>query len=160
MIKQESISYQIAPIGYDEFLAFMRQQADDTFPSLKDEERLISFTTKLHENAEFCLCRDEGDLVGMIAFYANGKRANFAYMPHVYVSPSYRVKGLFSKMLSIVEDYVRTKGFTEIRLEVDNNNYSAKSAYLRNGFVQGKVASPNSVYLVKFVKCKRNDEVR
>ena len=85
----------------------------------------------------------------MIAFYANGKGADYAYIPHVYVSPDYRGKGLFSKMFRIVEDYVRTRGFTEIRLEVDNNNCSAKSAYLRNGFVQVKAASPSSAYLVK-----------
>lgn len=149
MFKQESISCQIAPIGYDELLAFMRQQAEDTFPSLKDEERLLTFTHKIHSFADLCLCRDNDKLVGIIAFYANGKGADFAYIPHVYISPNYRGKGLFSMMFSIVEDYVRTKGFTEIRLEVDNNNYGAKSAYLRNGFVQGNIASPCSVYMVK-----------
>lgn len=145
------ITCQIETIAFEELLNYMRFQANEAFPSLKDETKLLAFATKLHENAEFCLCRDEEDLVGMIAFYANGKGANFAYMPHVYVSPSYRVKGLFSKMLSIVEDYMRTKGFTEIRLEVDNNNGRAKSAYLRNGFVQGNIASPNSIYMTKII---------
>ena len=149
MNKQGSISCQIESIDYDELLAFMRQQADDTFPSLQDEEHLLNFTHKIHSFADFCLCRNNGMLVGIIAFYANGNGADFAYISHVYVSPDYRGKGVFSKMFSVVEDYVRTKGFSEIRLEVDNNNNSAQSAYIRNGFVQGKIASPCSVYMVK-----------
>lgn len=41
-------------------------------------------------------------MVCMIASYANGQGADFAYIPHVYMSPMYRRKGIFSNMLEIV----------------------------------------------------------
>lgn len=143
------ITCQIESIAFIELLNYMRFQANEAFPSLKDEERLLSFATKLHENAEFCLCRDDGELVGMIAYYANGQGADFAYIPHVYVSPNYRKVGLFSRMMNTIEKYVQEKGFSEIRLEVENDNWSARSAYLNNGFILKKIAGPKSIYMVK-----------
>lgn len=128
------IAYQIGRLSYDELVAYMRRQADDTFPSLKDEERLLAFATKLHAHAEFCLCRDDRELVGLIAFYANGQGADFAYISLVYVSPDYRKKGLFSRMLSIVEEHVREKSFSEIRVEVLKSNDNAIKCYLNDGF--------------------------
>lgn len=127
----------------------MRFQAKEAFPLLKDEKRLLSFATKIHNDAEFCFCRDDGKLIGMIAYYANGKGVDFAYIPHVYVSPRYRKLGLFSRMLKTIEKYVQEKGFSEIRLEVENDNWSAQSAYVKNGFLQKKIASPRSIYMVK-----------
>lgn len=125
---------QIEASSYDELVTYMRYQADDTFSSLKDEERLLAFATKLNTCAEICFCRDNGHLVGMIAFYANGQGADFAYIPLVYVSPDYRKKGLFSRMLSIVEKHVKERGFSEIRVEVLKNNDNAIKCYLNDGF--------------------------
>ena len=83
----------------------------------------------------------------MIAFYANGQGADFAYISHVYVSPDYRKQGTFSRMLDAVKAYSISKGFTEIRLEVNNDNKSACSAYSRKGFVQKEAASDHSFYM-------------
>lgn len=146
---QYNITSKIESISLEELLIYMRFQANEAFPSLKDKTKLLAFATKLHENAEFCLCRDEGKLVGMIAYYANGQGVDFAYIPHVYVSPNYRKIGLFSRMLNTIEEYVIKKGFSEIRLEVENDNWGAQSAYLKNGFLQKKIASPKSIYMVK-----------
>lgn len=126
--------FQIEQLDFDELCAFMRFQAEDAFPSLKDEGRLLSFATKLHAHAEFCVCRDDRELVGLIAFYANGQGADFAYIPLVYVSPDYRKKGLFSRMLSIVEKHVKERSFSEIRVEVLKNNDNAIKCYLNDGF--------------------------
>ena len=129
-----SITSKIEAIAYDELLAYLRYQANDFFPSLKDEEWLFAFSTKLYNLAEFCFCRDNGRLVGMMAFYANGQGADFAYITHVYVSPMFRRKGIFSKMLEIVVRHIKEKGFHEIRLEVDKQNKRAQLCYQCNGF--------------------------
>lgn len=144
-----NITCNIESISFDELIDYMRLQAEESFPSLKNEEKLKGFAAKLHSHAEFCLCRDKDKLAGMIAFYANGQGADFAYVPHVYVSPSYRRQGLFSLMLNTTIDYVRTKGFSEIRLEVENNNIPAKESYLRLGFSMEESASQHSTYMVK-----------
>lgn len=146
------ITCHIEPISYNELLTYMRQQAEDAFPSLKDEERLQAFAAKLHQNAEFCLCRDNGELVGMIAFYANGQGADFAYIPHVFVSLDYRKTGLFSRMLKVIEEYVQERGFSEIKLEVADDNTTAQSAYQKQGFLREGAASTQSSYMKKIIK--------
>ena len=137
----------IEQIRYDELYAYMSYQAIEAFENLRDEQTLRSFSTKLFEHAEFCLCRDDGELVGMLAFYANGKGADFAYLTHGYVSPGYRKVGLFTRMVHTIADYVKPKGFTLIRLEVRDDNPGASSAYLRIGFVFDGVASDHSRYM-------------
>lgn len=133
--------------------AFLRKQADDAFPDLKDEGRLDMLAEKWAANAECCTCRDDdNELIGMIAFYANNPQSGFSYIPHVYVSSSHRKMGVFSRMLGKVDEYVRKKGITELRLEVGNNNRGAYLAYLRNGFVLKEIASPRSIYMTKMLK--------
>ena len=143
---------QIECIIYDELLDYMRQQANDTFPQLNDEEVLQNFASKLYTHAEFCICRNNGMPVGMIAFYANGKGAEFAYIPHVYVSPEHRKHGLFKHMLNSVILYVRDRGFTELRLEVEKENKLAQNAYMRNGFqyLSDNISS-KSIYMNKHI---------
>lgn len=145
------ITCQIETIAFEELLNYMRFQANEAFPSLKDKTKLHAFATKLYENAEFCLCRDEGDLVGMIAFYANRKGADFAYIPHVYVSPKYRKKRFFATMLNKVEYSIRKKGFFEIKLEVEKDNVLAQSVYSKNGFVRERIATEDSELMKKIL---------
>lgn len=140
--------FQIERLEFEELSSFLRLQAADCFPDLKDEERLKMLAEKWSENAECSTCRDDGgNLIGMVAFYANGQSADFAYIPHVYVSSGYRNIGVFSRMLNFVVGYVKKKGLSEIRLEVRIDNNIAQSAYKKNGFVQCGSVSPNSIYL-------------
>lgn len=142
----------IEQLQFDELRDFLREQADDAFPDLKDQQRLNSLAEKWLTNAAFCTCRDkEGRLVGMIAFYANGKGADYAYITHVYVSPELRGKGVFKQMLQMIENDVWAKGFQEIRLEVHNDNYIAFKSYERTGFVRSGVANSDSVFLKKTI---------
>lgn len=136
---------------YTEFLNYMRYQIDDAFPHLRGEERTISFTDKLYAHANFCFCRNNGHLVGMIAYYANGEGADFAYLAQVYVSPDYRRIGLCSRMLDFVTQDVRSKGFQEIRLEVYKNDAKSQHCYMRNGFLAMDIAKPDTIYMYKTI---------
>jgi ribosomal protein S18 acetylase RimI-like enzyme len=142
----------IEHLELDELRSFLREQADDAFPDLKDEQRLNMLAEKWSKNAGFCTCRNvEGGLVGMIAFYANGEGADFVYIPHIYVSPNFRGEGVFKQMLRVVENGVRTRGFKEIRLEVHTDNYVALKSYERTGFIRFDAASNDSVFLKKTI---------
>lgn len=144
------MTFQIERLGLEELSAFLRMQAEDSFPDLKDEIRLKMLAEKWSKKAECSTCRDDdGQLVGMIAFYANVQGAEFAYIPHVYVAPDYRHRGLFAKMLRMMEVYVKENGFSKIKLEVKNDNEIAKNSYLRQGFVEDTTASDITVYMVK-----------
>ena len=145
--------FKIERLPLEELRAFLRKQADDAFPDLKDEGRLNILAKKWAANAECCTCRnDDNELIGMIAFYANNPQSGFAYIPHVYVSSDYRKMGVFSRMLGKVDEYVRGMGFSAIKLEVGNNNRGAYLAYLRNGFVLKEIASPHSIHMTKMLK--------
>ena len=124
----------IEQLQLPELEAFLREQADDAFPSLKDEQHLHSLAEKWHTYAEFCTCRDGDKLVGMIAFYANQPDGGEAYIPHVYISSIQRGRGIFSKMLDSVTASVKHKKYSKMRLEVDKDNTSAQRAYLKVGF--------------------------
>lgn len=125
----------IEPLQLDELRDYLREQADDAFPNLKDELRLNKLSEKWHSYAEFCTCRnDENCLVGMIAFYANQIEGGIAFMPHVYVSIKYRGQGLMTSMLHVIEGYVMNKGFNCIHLEVRKTNERAQRYYLHCGF--------------------------
>lgn len=138
----------IEQLQLDELRAFLREQADDAFPSLKDEARLNMLAEKWHTYAEFCTCRNDDDcLVGMIAFYANQPESGNAYITHVYVNNEYRRKSLFSSMFRFIIDYVKRKGFRSIRLEVQKGNTKAERAYLNNGFRFIGGTNENSTYM-------------
>ena len=148
------MTFQLERLKFDELCAFLRLQAEDTFLDLKNEERLIMLAEKWSSNAEFSTCKnDVGQLIGMIAFYANGQGSDFAYIPHVYVSPMYRRKGIFSNMLEIVVRHIKEKGFDEIRLEVDKQNRGAQQSYQRNGFdiMSSNNSDSHSFYMIKKV---------
>ena len=138
------ISCQIEKPDYKELLNYMRMQIEDAFPLLRGEERIKAFTDKLYAHAEFCFCRENGKLVGMIAYYANGKGADFAYLAQAYVSPDYRKKGLFFRMLNVVEEDARIKGFQQICLEVDYQNEIAQRCYSHHGFRVMQTDNQNS----------------
>ena len=148
------MTFQIERLGFEELNIFLRLQAEDSFPDLRNEERLKMLAEKWSTNAECSTCRnDEGRLIGMIAFYANGQGADFAYIPHVYVSPTYRRKGIFSNMLDIVARHIKENGFHEIRLEVDKQNKEAQQSYQCNGFdiMPSNNSDSHSFYMSKKV---------
>lgn len=138
----------IEQLEIDELRSFLREQADDAFPDLKDEQRLNMLAEKWSKNSEFCVCRNaEGSLMGMIAFYANRPEGAVAYIPHVYVNRECRGKGVFATMLHSIQEYVKDKGYRFIRLEVQKNNKKAQSAYLHCGFLFFEEATGNSLFM-------------
>jgi ribosomal protein S18 acetylase RimI-like enzyme len=140
----------IERLQLDELKAFLRIQADDTFPDLKEELRLNMLANKWHNQAEFCTCRDEdGLLIGMIAFYANQPYNEVAFIPHVYVASQHRCKGIFKQMLHKVEHIVRERGFSTVKLEVQKDNKNALRSYERTGFLFASVAGSDTVFLLK-----------
>ena len=140
----------IEHLSLKELKSFLREQALDTFPALKDEHRLTMLAEKWHSHAEFCTCRnDNGQLVGIIAFYANQPKTGIAYIPHVYVSREFRGKGLFPTMLQTIISHISPKGYNIIKLEVAKDNIRAQKAYLKQGFRTGAEAGEQSIFMTK-----------
>lgn len=140
----------IESLQLSELVAFLREQADDVFPDLKDEQRLNMLAEKWHNYAEFCTCRDEvGRLIGMIAFYANQPDNGVVYISHVYVASLHRCKGIFKQMLHKVQHIAQERGFSALKLEVQKDNKNALRSYERAGFLLSDVAGNESLFLMK-----------
>lgn len=147
------MEFSIEHLSFEELASFLRVQAEDAFPDLKDEQRLNSLAKKWSDNADFCTCRAAGGmLVGMIAFYANRPEDLIAYIPHVYVSAEYRGQRVFSSMLHLVETNVKEKGFRFLRLEVKKTNKIAQKVYLSYGFSIISDPSIDSYYMQYIIK--------
>jgi len=90
-------------------------------------------------DAEVLVAEIDGELVG--SGYAQIRKADpylkhgyFAYLGFMYVKPDFRSKGINSSILEALIAWVKSRGISEIRLEVYVEN-PAKNVYLKAGFM-------------------------
>jgi ribosomal protein S18 acetylase RimI-like enzyme len=60
--------------------------------------------------------------------------ANYAYLGYMFTLPEYRGQGLNGKILFALKDWATTRGLSEIRLTVYDENTAALRAYEKVGF--------------------------
>jgi len=89
--------------------------------------------------SEVVVAEMDGELVG--SGYAQIRKADiflkhthFAYLGFMYVRPAFRGKGINQSLLEALIGWSKTKGISEIRLDVYDENIVAKNAYLKAGF--------------------------
>ena len=89
--------------------------------------------------SEVVVAEIDGELVG--SGYAQIRKADlflkhthFAYLGFMYVTPSFRGKGINQLLLEALITWAKAKGISEIRLDVFDENIVAKNAYLKAGF--------------------------
>jgi len=58
----------------------------------------------------------------------------YAYIGFIYVKPAFRGRGFSQKILRGLMDWAKSRGLTEVRLEVYDGNEIAKASYLKAGF--------------------------
>jgi ribosomal protein S18 acetylase RimI-like enzyme len=57
-----------------------------------------------------------------------------AYLYSFRVRPTYRGKGIGTRIMQVVEDDLRKRGFRSVMLNVARDNYSAQRLYFRRGY--------------------------
>jgi GNAT superfamily N-acetyltransferase len=57
-----------------------------------------------------------------------------AYLGFMYVLPAYRGKGINRRVIDVLKTWAKSRGITELRLEVYSKNEAAISAYQKAGF--------------------------
>lgn len=62
------------------------------------------------------------------------KPNKYAYLGFMYVLPEYRGKGVNGQLIDHLLDWAKSRGLTEIQLDVYAENKSALSAYKKKGF--------------------------
>lgn len=58
------------------------------------------------------------------------------YIEGIYIRESYRRHGIAGKLLRVGEQWVRSKGCTEVGSDVDHDNYISQAFHNREGFMQ------------------------
>ena len=62
------------------------------------------------------------------------KYTEYAYLGFMYVKPAFRGQGINQKILHGLTDWAKSQNLTEVRLEVYDENTTAKNSYLKAGF--------------------------
>ncbi|MDF2515027.1 MAG: family N-acetyltransferase [Sphingobacterium sp.] len=62
------------------------------------------------------------------------KYAKYVHLGFMYVKPEYRGQGINKLILEALTDWAKDRNITELRLQVYDQNESAKKAYCKAGF--------------------------
>ena len=104
----------------------------------KDEGIVINteindYVDKLANNAIILTYYDQ-KIKGFIAFYANNKDSDFAFLSMIIVDKSIRGLGIGKMLIIQSEKILSKKGFSKYRLEVLKSNNAAINLYYNLGF--------------------------
>jgi GNAT superfamily N-acetyltransferase len=110
-------------------------------PTLKNDEIHYYDLIELikSSNAEVLVACKDGKIVGsgyakILPAKPYLKHNLYAHFGFMYVKPEFRGNGIIQKILHELKNWTKSKNITEIRLEVYDENTTAKNAYLKAGF--------------------------
>jgi ribosomal protein S18 acetylase RimI-like enzyme len=120
------------------------------FSSTYAQESLLSEAEWLQRAAKWSngsssacfLAMDEGAPCGIIAGYFDEHNPPRPNVVSMWVAPELRRTGLGTQLMNEVQRWAQTRGASELRLMVTNNNAKAISFYERCGFVFTGTAGP------------------
>ena len=110
-------------------------QCDAQFiPPLSQRVELDAYATKLWERAERHEAWEDGRLIGLLAVYCNDAQHQRAFITSVSVLAEHVGRGIARDLLARCIEQARNAQFTEVVLEVANDNLPALRLYQSAGF--------------------------
>ena len=134
-------------LEYSELLAVLNQFRFD-LPPLDDEKVKGVIAHKLYKYGKIIVCRENDNVLGFIAYYDNDLVKAEAYITLIAVTAEKRNAHIGYALLCEMEKSI-PREMKRIRLEVRNDNESAKAFYCRNGFAYLEASGNESSYWVK-----------
>lgn len=125
-------------LSFDEFYAFMvNNQNEFITPLEKQVANLSKYINKLYTIGTIAYQKNirDGHTMGVVIGYTDNTPDNISYVTQVVVRAEDRGKGLVQKLFSEYEMVCKNKGLKEIWLTTEINNYPAKRAYEKYGFI-------------------------
>ncbi len=68
-----------------------------------------------------------------------------AYLGFMYTAPAHRGKGVNQEIMIVLEEWSKSQGITEMRLDVYHSNTQAIHAYEKAGFVKHMIEMRSAV---------------
>ena len=133
-----------------EIRAVLDECKSDIFSaSLNKNEIFDRLAFKYYENGIVFKVQYKNKIVGFAAFYANDFVNMTAFISMIILKKSFQGKGIGSILLEKIIDRSVYQNMNQLRLEVNNNNFSAIGFYKKHGFKPAGPASEISSYMVK-----------
>ena len=126
----------------DKLVAFTAEEAREAEGSIKPVETLrLGIKAALDDPAKaiyWVLVDDKNRVIGSVSAVKEWSDWNAGYywwIQSIYISPSYRGRGLIINLLNAVEQEMETQNGLELRLYVHKENRAAIRAYEKAKFV-------------------------
>jgi len=117
-----------------EILDLLRDVDEDFQPALSCKLNLVEYARKLSINATIFSIYENGKIIAITAVYCNDLNGVRAYIPLIAIRGSHRRLGFGSQLLKSVVQYLSSKEFTLLTLEVYKSNNAALNFYQEFGF--------------------------
>jgi ribosomal protein S18 acetylase RimI-like enzyme len=125
----QEISRTIWNLHYPSVIS--QEQIDYMLSKMYSDDTLL--TEMCDEDVEYYLVKDEGKVVGYVAFGPVGEKETVK-LHKCYLHPDCHGKGIGQQMLSFVYERCQELGFRKLILAVNKKNEKAIKAYTRFGF--------------------------
>lgn len=109
-----------------------------------------AYVNKLLVRAELVAWYCQGEMQGLVAFYANDPRQQMAFVTMVAVVPEKRRSGVGKFLLTTALMSIAARGFRRCSLEVEAGNSGAISLYQAFGFERAGVSGDVITMELKF----------
>jgi ribosomal-protein-alanine N-acetyltransferase len=120
--------------GAGEVLAHLLRCDASFVPPLSSRVEIPAYAEKLVDRARRWEAWSEGDLVGLVAVYAEAPAGGTGFVSNVSVDPSRRGAGLARRLLTEAIAFARDAGLGALDLEVDGRAEGAIALYSSLGF--------------------------
>ena len=117
-----------------EIESLLKSVDTDFDPPLSTRISIPEYSEKIHKHATIFSIHQCEELLAFVALYCNDLGNSTAYVTMVGVSRNHRGIGLASTLIESSIQFLRTRGFKSVRLEVDKSNRNAIKLYDRLGF--------------------------
>ncbi len=145
--RRPEISYRTATMGdvpvirgFERGIVNTERAFDPTLKSGEihyyDVESMVS-----DPRVRFVVAECSGDLIGCGFARIDVAKSylahtHYAYLGLMYVDPKFRRRSVNGTIVNLLKDWCRSKGVSELRLEVYSGNTAAMGAYEKSGFSQ------------------------
>ncbi len=103
----------------------------DSNPEWDEDLRNIE-TVYLGEGSHFWVVEEDGELIGMVAVHRKDRET--AEIKRMRVAGGRRRRGLGQRLLELVEEFCRGRGYRRIVLDTTDRQAAARRLYEKNGY--------------------------